>query len=184
MPACRTRVSPQYPRVLLLGGAHRRGGRLLWKLLGRDVPVGVDLRVERGMGSQSGSADAGAHNARHSPPGRRASPPETPWSRRSSRRRPTHHAGRMKEWVGRRTCAECQALAAGAGSSTGNSLIDAPDSATVTSSAGAFLAPLACRRGRMGSVLGGEWRSATTSAHAPPWLRGAEATSARRRRRP
>ena len=31
----------------------------------------------------------------------------------------------------------------GAGSSTGNSLIDAPDSATVTSSAGAFLAPLA-----------------------------------------
>ena len=53
----------------------------------------------------------------------------------------------MKEWVGRRTCAECQALAAGAGSSTGNSLIDAPDSATVMSSAGAFLAPLACRLG-------------------------------------
>ena len=52
-------MSPQYPRVLLLGGAHRRGGRLLWKLL----PVGVALRVERGMGSQSGSADAGAHQA-------------------------------------------------------------------------------------------------------------------------
>ena len=56
----------------------------------------------------------------------------------------------MREWVGRRTCAECQALAAAAGSSSGNSLIDAPDSATVTSSAGAFLAPLACRRA-------GEW---------------------------
>ena len=56
-------------------GARRRVGLLLWKLLGRDGPAVVALRVERGMGSQSGSAGAGAHNARRSPPGRA---PESP----------------------------------------------------------------------------------------------------------
>ena len=53
----------------------------------RDDPVGLALRIERAMGSVSGSADA-RHRMRRSPPGR-ASPLETPWPRRSSRRRPT-----------------------------------------------------------------------------------------------
>ena len=102
-------VSPQYPHVhgQVLGGAHRRGGLLHGKLLGRDVPVGVALRIANAGRGQGVGWQAPAR-------------------------------------------AECKALAAGAGSSSGNSLIDVPDSATVTSSAGAFLAPLACRRGRIG----------------------------------
>ena len=44
----------------------------------RDVdPVGLALRIERGTGSGSGLADAGAQNVRRSPP-RQAPPPETP----------------------------------------------------------------------------------------------------------
>ena len=64
-------------------------------------------------------------HARRSPPGR-PSPLETPWSKRSSRRRPTRRTrDGVTEWVGRRRRAQCQALAAGAaGFFSGKSLID------------------------------------------------------------
>jgi len=55
-------------------GARRRGGLLLWKLLGRDGPAVVALRNESGVGSRSGRQAHGAE-ARRSPPGRA---PETP----------------------------------------------------------------------------------------------------------
>ena len=65
----------------------------------RDDPVGLALRIERAMGSVSGSADA-RHRMRRSPPGR-ASPLETPWPRRSSRRRPTQWKAGWGQGVGR-----------------------------------------------------------------------------------
>ena len=66
----------------------------------RDVdPVGLALRIERAMGSVSGSADV-RHRMRRSPPGR-ASPLETPWPRRSSRRRPTQWKAGWGQGVGR-----------------------------------------------------------------------------------
>ena len=57
---------------------------------GRDGPVGVALRNERRNGVREWVRRRTAQNdARSSPPGRASHTPETPWSRRSSRRRPT-----------------------------------------------------------------------------------------------
>ena len=70
-------------QIVLVGDLRGRDIALALGLVarGRDDPVGLALRIKRGTGSVSGPADA-----RHR---MRRSPLETPWPRRSSRRRPT-----------------------------------------------------------------------------------------------